>query len=93
MKAPIVVLEPGDRVLVNLPVRDLTHQDAQDINDQLSERFPGVEFTVLAAAEVVVQPQTSDGAGAAGHVADDAADEEPLGSGDETAPSDPKEKK
>jgi hypothetical protein len=35
--------------------------------------------------------QMYDGAGAAGHVADDAADEEPLGSGDETAPSYPKE--
>jgi hypothetical protein len=56
MKAPIVVLEPGDRVLVNLGDRYITHQDAQDINDRLSERFPGVEFTVLAAAEVIVKP-------------------------------------
>jgi hypothetical protein len=59
MKAPIVVLEPGDRVLVNLPGRYITRQDAQDISGQLSERFPGVEFTVLAAAEVIVEPKES----------------------------------
>jgi hypothetical protein len=56
MKAPIVVLEPGDRVLVNLPDRYITRQDAEDFRNQLSERFPGVEFTVLAAAEVIVKP-------------------------------------
>jgi hypothetical protein len=56
MKAPIVVLEPGDRVLVNLPDRYITRQDAEDFRNQLSERFPGVEFTVLGAAEVIVKP-------------------------------------
>jgi hypothetical protein len=44
-------------VLVSLPVRDLTREQAEDFRDQLSERFPGVEFTVLAAAEVIVQPK------------------------------------
>ena len=57
MRAPIVVLEPGDRVLVNLPWRSLTRQDAEDFSDRLRERFPGVEFTVVAAVQMVVQPK------------------------------------
>ena len=57
MKAPIVVLEPGDRVLVSLPVRDLTREQAEDFRNQLRGRFPGVDFTVIADAQMLVQPK------------------------------------
>jgi hypothetical protein len=63
---------------------------------QALEGAPGAEYQAIAydfAIRTLRGALMSDGAGAAGHVADEAADEEPPGSGDETAPSDPKGEK
>jgi hypothetical protein len=48
-------LQPGDRVLIAL--HQATVPRAQQMKDQLEQRFPGVEFTLLAGATAVaVQP-------------------------------------
>jgi len=40
-------LKPGDAVLVTVG-RSLTELEARDVGDRLRERFPGVQFTVMA---------------------------------------------
>jgi hypothetical protein len=57
MKLPIVVLKPGDRVLVSLPAKDLTRGQAEDFRNLLGGRFPGVDFTVIPDAQMLVQPK------------------------------------
>jgi hypothetical protein len=61
VKAPLVVLEPGDQVLVVLP--EATERELTDrLHTELRRRFPGVTFGVLSgASQVIVQP-AEDGA-------------------------------
>jgi hypothetical protein len=56
MRAPIVVLEPGDRVLVSL--HDSTGPDGLErIVGQFRERFPGVVAAFVTGIDVLVQPK------------------------------------
>lgn len=53
---PLLVLRPGDRVLVTL-TEDLDPEETQDIAGKLRESFPGVEFTIMTGvASILVQP-------------------------------------
>lgn len=51
-----LVIKPGDKVLVTLLDEGMEAPVVQDMMDRLAARFPGVEFTVVANAQVAVQP-------------------------------------
>lgn len=53
---PLLVLRPGDNVLVSL-TEDLDGEQIQDMAAKLRESFPGVEFTIMTGvASILVQP-------------------------------------
>jgi hypothetical protein len=53
---PLLVLRPGDNVLVSL-TEDLDAEQIQDMAAKLRESFPGVEFTIMTGvAGILVQP-------------------------------------
>jgi hypothetical protein len=52
---PMQVLRPGDRVLV-VPHSGMPVDELPRMGDLLRARFPDVEFTILDAATVLVQP-------------------------------------
>lgn len=55
---PLVMLRPGDHVLVSL-TEDLDQEEVQDFVGKLRESFPGVEFTVVTGVSgILVQPPT-----------------------------------
>lgn len=60
------------------------------IDPQRQKITPGLEARAKEIEFILLNPETGDGAGV-DQVADAAADEEPPGSGGETAPSSPKE--
>lgn len=41
------VIFPGDKVLLTMPDRDITAQEAADIKDALRAQFPDVEFVLV----------------------------------------------
>lgn len=52
---PLLVLRPGDNVLVSL-TEDLDSEEIQDMAAKLRESFPGVEFTIMTGvASILVQ--------------------------------------
>jgi hypothetical protein len=51
-----LVIQPGDRVLVAVS-QDLTREAAHHLTEQLTERFPGAEFTVVQADQLAVMPE------------------------------------
>lgn len=54
--APLVVLRPGDNVLIAL-AEDLDQAEAQDMASKLRDSFPGIEFTVITGISgLLVQP-------------------------------------
>jgi len=52
---PLLVLRPGDNVLVSL-TEDLDPEEIQDMASKLHESFPGVDFTIMTGvASILVQ--------------------------------------
>lgn len=49
-----LVVRPGDRVLIALRHMHLELSEAEGMRDELLERFPGVEFSVIGGVEQVV---------------------------------------
>lgn len=55
MTPALIVLRPGDKVLVTL-VEDPTQKDADELANTLRASFPGVAFTVIGGvAGIAVQ--------------------------------------
>lgn len=53
---PLLVLRPGDNVLVSL-TEDLDGEQIQDMAAKLRKSFPGVDFTIMTGvAGILVQP-------------------------------------
>lgn len=60
---PMVLLRPGDRVLIAL-TEDLNQEEMQYFTSQLRRSFPAVSFTVVGGvASLAVQPGGEDRGG------------------------------
>lgn len=54
IEANAVVVQPGDRLLISLGEHPPPDR-MSDLMEQLRARFPGVEITVIPAANMVIQ--------------------------------------
>ena len=52
VRLPMVILEPGDRVLVAVP-SDADRREAHQLHEHLAQQFPGVMFVVLVGVDSV----------------------------------------
>lgn len=53
--------KPGDKVLVTMVSDDMTRENADALTTALGQRFPGVDFTIMAGVSgIAVQEKTDD---------------------------------